>query len=127
MPSQRHIAIQTIDSRQVRRFELPKDDRGNTRKVSDYYGEYTFNPLQMKDKLPKETYQKLLNTVHTGKRLDTDVANTIAHVIKEWALEKGVTHFCHWFQPQTGTTAEKHDAFIAVDENNRAIEKFSAS
>jgi glutamine synthetase len=126
MPSSRHDAIQLIDQRPVRRFDLPKDARGNPLKVSEYFGMNTFNPLSMKEKLPKDVYQKLQATVHTGKKLDADVANTIAHLIKDWALEKGVTHYCHWFQPQTGTTAEKHDAFISMDDGE-AVEKFSGA
>ncbi len=124
MPNHRFDAIQTIDKRTVRQFDLPTDDRGNPIRVSEYFGSNTFNLLEMKDKLPKEVYQKLQATVHTGKKLDADVANTIAHLIKDWAIENGVTHFCHWFQPQTGTTAEKHDAFLSMDDN-KAVEKFT--
>ncbi|MEW6057202.1 MAG: glutamine synthetase III [Bdellovibrionota bacterium] len=127
MPSQRYQAIQIIDQRQVRKFEIPKDYQGNPAKISEFFGVNTFNPLAMKDKLPKEAYQKLMTTIQTGKKLDSDVANTIASVIQEWALEKGVTHFCHWFQPQTGLTAEKHDSFITIDENHVPLEKFSGA
>jgi glutamine synthetase len=126
MPSQRYHAIQLIDQRSIRRFEMPKDERGNPMRVSEYFGENTFNVLSQKDKIPKEVYQKLLASVQTGKKLDSDVANTIAHVIKEWGLEKGATHFCHWFQPQTGLTAEKHDAFMVLDKHE-AVEKFSGA
>ena len=61
------------------------------------------------------------------KKLDREIANAIAHAIKEWALARGVTHFCHWFQPQTGATAEKHDAFLSTTSDGGAIEKFSGS
>jgi glutamine synthetase len=81
----------------------------------------------MKEKLPKDVFTKLLSTIETGKKLDTEIANTVAHAIKEWALARGVTHFCHWFQPQTGTTAEKHDAFLTFDDNGKTIEKFSGA
>jgi glutamine synthetase len=81
----------------------------------------------MKEKLPKDVFTKLLSTIETGKKLDTEIANTVAHAIKEWAQARGVTHFCHWFQPQTGTTAEKHDAFLTFDDNGKTIEKFSGS
>ena len=126
MPNHRFDALQTIDKRNIRQFDLPTDDRGNPIKVSEYFGANTFNLLEMKDKLPKEVYQKLQATVQTGKKLDADVANTIAHLIKDWAIENGVTHFCHWFQPQTGTTAEKHDAFLSI-EDGKAVEKFSGA
>lgn len=127
MLNQRYEAIKLVGSREVRQFDFPVDERGKALRVSEYFGVNTFNTLKMKDKLPREVYQKLLTTVQTGKKLDSDVANTVAHVIKEWALEKGATHFCHWFQPQTGLTAEKHDAFMTTDENMKAIEKFSGA
>ncbi|MBI3542256.1 MAG: glutamine synthetase III [Deltaproteobacteria bacterium] len=126
MSNQRFDAIKLIDQRQVRKFDLPQDERGNELKVSEYFGANTFNLLSQKDKLPKDVFQKLQATVHTGKKLDADVANTIAHLIKEWAIEHGVTHFCHWFQPQTGSTAEKHDAFLTI-EDGKPFEKFSGS
>src|SRR5579871_4931155 len=124
--NQRFDAIKLIDHREIRKFDLPVDAKGNPVKVSSYFGCNTFNFMQQKDKLPKDVYQKLLATVHSGKKLDADVANTIAHIIKDWALEHGVTHFCHWFQPQTGTTAEKHDALLTIDDG-KAVEKFTGS
>ncbi|MEK6578089.1 MAG: DUF3541 domain-containing protein, partial [Bdellovibrionota bacterium] len=81
----------------------------------------------MKEKLPKDVYIKIVQTIESGKKLDREIANTVANAIKEWALARGVTHFCHWFQPQTGATAEKHDAFLTLDDNNRGMEKFSGS
>lgn len=79
----------------------------------------------MRAKLPAELYAKLLASVRLGGKLDVEIAPTVAQVIKEWAVSRGVTHFCHWFQPQTGLTAEKHDSFLNFDENGLAIEKFS--
>lgn len=79
----------------------------------------------MRAKLPAAVYAKLVESVRLGKKLDLEIAPTVAQVIKEWAVSRGVTHFCHWFQPQTGLTAEKHDAFLGFDENGHAIEKFS--
>ncbi|GDX87048.1 glutamine synthetase [Gemmatimonadota bacterium] len=93
--------------------------------TSAYFGINTFGAKQMRAKLPAEVYVKLLASVRLGKKLDIDIAPTVAQVIKEWAVSRDVTHFCHWFQPQTGLTAEKHDAFLAFDENNLPIEKFS--
>lgn len=127
MMNQRYEAIKSIGKREVRQFEVPVNEHGKTLKVSEYFGVNTFNTLKMKDKLPKEIFQKLIAAVQTGKKLDSEVANTVAHVIKEWALEKGVTHFCHWFQPQTGLTAEKHDAFTSFDDSWKTIEKFTGS
>lgn len=106
---------------------MPIDESGRPLKVSEYYGQNTFSLEQMKQKLPKDVFQKLVSTIQTGKKLDQEIANSVAHAIKEWALDHGVTHFCHWFQPQTGLTAEKHDAFVSFDDNGRMIEKFSGS
>lgn len=90
------------------------------------YGINTFNDNVMREKLPKDAYKKLRNTIKTGAKLDMSIANTVAHAMKEWALEKGVSHFTHWFQPQTGLTAEKHDSFLEFDENV-PIERFRGS
>jgi glutamine synthetase len=93
--------------------------------TSEYFGINTFGARHMRDKLPKEVYQKLVSAIRLGKKLDIEIAPTVAQVIKEWAVARGVTHFCHWFQPQTGLTAEKHDAFLNFDENASAIEQFT--
>ncbi|MDZ7315201.1 MAG: glutamine synthetase III [candidate division KSB1 bacterium] len=84
--------------------------------ISEYFGANTFNEQTMREKLPKDTYKKLLATIKKGEKLDMSIANTVAHAMKEWALSKGVTHYTHWFQPQTGLTAEKHDSFLEFDE-----------
>ena len=91
-------------------------ESGSFVSTSDYYGENTFNEQTMREKLPKDTYKKLLATIKKGEKLDLSIANTVAHAMKEWALSKGVSHYTHWFQPQTGLTAEKHDAFLEFDE-----------
>src|SRR5437773_8234360 len=103
----RHSAIRELGTRTPRQVPFPTDESGQRLKVSDFYGCNTFGPHQMRDKLPADVYAKLRSTIETGKRLDPEIAHTVAHAIKEWALERGVTHFCHWFQPQTGSTAEK--------------------
>jgi glutamine synthetase len=123
----RFDAIREVLTRTPRKFDPPRDEQGKRLRVSDYYGVNTFDLNKMKEKLPKDTYTRLLSTIQTGKQLDSDVANTVAHAIKEWALGRGVTHFCHWFQPQTGSTAEKHDAFITFDDHGGVIEKFSGA
>ncbi|MDI9570492.1 MAG: glutamine synthetase III [Pseudomonadota bacterium] len=93
--------------------------------VSTYYGEDTFNINIMKVKLPGATYRKIIDAIHEDTLLDIETANIVAHAMKEWAIEKGATHFAHWFQPMTGMTAEKHDAFIDVTGVSAVIERFS--
>ncbi len=89
------------------------------------YGTMVFSENVMKQYLPSDTYKKLSRTVKDGKPLDLDVANAVAHAMKEWAIERGATHFAHWFQPLTGITSEKHDAFIEPVGDGTAITKFS--
>lgn len=105
--------------------DVPAAADGSGQPASAYFGINTFGARQMRDKLPKDIYQKLVEAVRLGKKLDLEIAPTVAQVIKEWAVSRGVTHFCHWFQPQTGLTAEKHDAFLNFDENKSAIEQFT--
>src|SRR5687767_9756506 len=93
--------------------------------TSRYFGCNTLGVRQMRDKLPKEVYQSLADSIRHGKKLDIAIAPAIAQVIKEWAITRGVTHFTHWFQPQTGLTAEKHDAFLAFDEDRQPMESFT--
>lgn len=100
---------------------------GNGVKASEYFGCNTFNQKVMAEKLPKDVYQSLLKTIHGGHKLDQGIAAAVAHAVKEWAIEKGATHYCHWFQPNTGGTAEKHDTFLTIDSSGAAIERFSAS
>src|SRR5690606_13359564 len=91
-----------------------------------YFGSHTFGVKQMRDKLPKDVHAKLVEAIRLGKKLDPSIAPAVASAVKDWAIAQGVTHFCHWFQPQTGLTAEKHDAFLTLDSNGNAIEKFTA-
>jgi len=93
--------------------------------VSEYYGEDTFNHKVMKEKLPKDTFKKLMEAINEDKILDAETANIVAHAMKEWAIEKGATHFAHWFQPMTGITAEKHDAFADPSGIGEVVERFS--
>lgn len=99
--------------------------------VSEYFGELTFGLGQMREKLPRDHYLSLLKTLEQGKKLSKETADCIAGVIKDWSVQKGATHFCHWFQPMTGLTAEKHDAFISIQHVHhselRVIERFSGS
>ena len=93
----------------------------------DYFGINTFNDTVMQERLPKEIYKRLQATIKKGARLDQDVANAVAHAMKEWAVDRGVTHFTHWFQPMTGLTAEKHDAFLDIDKDGKPIQRFSGN
>ena len=102
------------------------NENGAPMRTSEYFGINTFGVRQMRDKLPRDTYAKLLSAVRHGKKLDLDVAPRVAQAIKEWAIGRGATHFTHWFQPQTGLTAEKHDAFLSFDDG-QPMESFGAS
>ncbi len=93
--------------------------------ISSYFGEDTFNDKVMHAKLPQVFYVKLKDSIEKGKKLDVETANAVAHAMKEWALENGATHFAHWFQPMTGATAEKHDAFIEISGPGEVIERFT--
>ena len=82
--------------------------------VADIFGENVFNDTVMQERLPKKVYKNLRKTIEEGKDLDLETADVIAHEMKEWAIEKGATHYTHWFLPLTGVTAEKHDSFISA-------------
>ena len=92
--------------------------------VTELFGCDVFNDAVMEERLPKKVYQKLQETIKEGTDLDLATADIIAHEMKEWAIEKGATHYCHWFQPLTGVTAEKHDAFLEPD-GSKAVLEFS--
>ena len=93
--------------------------------VSEIYGSMVFNEHTMQDRLPSATYKQLMRTIKDGEPLNLEVANVVAHAMKEWAIEKGATHYTHWFQPLTGITSEKHDAFLDPTPDGRAIQSFS--
>lgn len=93
--------------------------------IPSLFGSMVFNEKIMRDRLPKDTYRSLKRTIESGKHLDLDVANVVASAMKNWAIEKGATHFTHWFQPLTGVTAEKHDSFISPDGSGNIIMEFS--
>lgn len=93
--------------------------------VPEIFGSMVFNDAVMQERLTKETYKSLHKTIEDGKELDIAVANAVALAMKDWAVEKGATHFTHWFQPMTGRTAEKHDSFVSPQPDGRAIMEFS--
>ncbi len=94
--------------------------------VSEFFGENVFNDKVMKERLPEEAYNAIIKTITEGAHIDDNIAKTVAPVLKDWAIEKGATHYTHWFQPMTGITAEKHDSFISPAEGGRAIMEFQA-
>ncbi len=89
--------------------------------VAEIFGENVFNDAVMQERLPKKVYKELKQAIEEGKELDPAVADVIAHEMKEWAIEKGATHYTHWFQPLTGVTAEKHDSFISAPMSNGKV------
>ena len=94
--------------------------------VADIFGENVFNDTVMRERLPKKTYQKMKEVISQGRELDPETADVVAHEMKEWAIEKGATHYTHWFQPLTGVTAEKHDSFITAPmPNGKVLMSFS--
>ena len=94
-------------------------------KIPNLYGSMVFNDDVMRERLPKDIYNALKKTMSQGTHLELDVANAVANAMKDWAVEKGVTHFTHWFQPMTGITAEKHDSFISPADNGKILMEFS--
>src|SRR5512140_3762327 len=126
----RKAAIQDIASRTARNSNGIANGNGagnGQHPTSEYFGINTFGARQMRARLPKEVYAKLVGAIRQGKKLDAEIAPTVAQVIKEWAISRGVTHFTHWFQPQTGLTAEKHDAFLSFDDKQQPMESFSGA
>lgn len=115
----------------VRKIDKIKDQFGKEAPISEYFGCMTFGLSHMREKLPKDAYAHLIKTLEHGKKLPKETAESIASAVKEWSVSKGVTHFSHWFQPMTGLTAEKHDAFISIQHANhselRVIERFTGS
>ena len=93
--------------------------------VTDMFGRNVFNDAVMRDRLPKSVYKKLKKTIEDGAELDPSIADVVAHAMKDWAIERGATHYTHWFQPLTGVTAEKHDSFISAPSDGRVIMEFS--
>ena len=94
-------------------------------RISDYFGCNVFGPETMRLLLPKDTYRRVQDAIQHGKRFDIEVANMVASAMKTWAISKGATHYCHWFQPMTGATAEKHDSFMEPTGEGNAMEVFS--
>lgn len=96
-----------------------------SKRISEIYASQVFSEDVMRERLPKEVYKSLLKTMETGKEIDASIADVVAGAMKDWAIEHGATHFTHWFQPLTGVTAEKHDAFLTPVGGGKAIMEFS--
>lgn len=103
----------------------PEEVIAPVERPSEYFGKYVFNRAKMYKYLPADVYDKLIDVIDNGATLDRSIANAVAYGMKQWAEENGVTHYTHWFQPLTGGTAEKHDAFIEHDGKGGMIEEFS--
>lgn len=130
--SERFSAFRSaVNPSSPKKVEKIKNAAGKEAAISEYFGCMTFGLAQMREKLHKDAYQSLLMTLEKGKKLPKETADAIASAIKEWSVAKNVTHFCHWFQPMTGLTAEKHDAFISIQHSYhselRVIERFTGS
>ncbi len=95
------------------------------RPVSSFFGENTFSAKVMRERLPREAYEAFLDAIDRKRKIDLELANIVANAMKDWALEKGATHYSHWFQPMTSLTAEKHDSFLEAIGNGDYIERFS--
>lgn len=121
MANMRFKALETAHNRTAISVAPPSE------KVADYYGSYTFSDDVMKSLLTPEAYFKVSNAIKSGSRIDREIADEVAAAMKSWATSKGATHYTHWFQPLTGGTAEKHDAFFDVTSQGKAIEKFKGS
>ena len=93
--------------------------------IQEIFGTMVFSDEVMRERLPEEAYAAVLRTMKSGRRLQPDTAEVVASAMRDWALEKGATHFTHWFQPMTGVTAEKHDSFIKPDGRGGVLMEFS--
>lgn len=118
MANIRFIALEVSFSRKRKGFKVPD------KKVSEYFGESTFNREAMREFLTQEAYQKLIDVIEKGETIERRITDQIAAGMKSWAISKGATHYTHWFHPLTGASAEKHDAFIIPVEGGKAIENF---
>ena len=120
MKSLRTIALKEAQNR------ISPEVKSPSAKISDFYGSNVFDKKKMRDFLSKDVYEKLISSINQGELINSDDANQIATAMKAWAMSAGATHYTHWFQPLTGTTAEKHDSFFEPSSDG-AIEKFAGS
>lgn len=118
MSTIRFKALEDVLERKPKHVEFPSN------KASNYYATNVFSQETMREYLPKEAYESVMASIDKGTRLDREMANQVASSMKDWAINKGASHYTHWFQPLTGTTAEKHDSFFSPISGGRGIEKF---
>ncbi len=121
MSTVRFKALEAVLSR------TPKEVQYPSAKVSDYYGSHVFDKNAMSQYMPKDVFKAVVNAIETGKRVERKITDLVAASMKSWAMEKGCTHYTHWFQPLTGTTAEKHDAFFEPLSDNNVVERFDGN
>ncbi len=114
----RFKALESVTKRMPLKADIPSG------KISDYFGELTFSDSAMGEYLTKEAYEKVMNAINFGERIERPIADQVAASMKAWAISKGATHYTHWFHPLTGSTAEKHDAFINPIDGGKAMENF---
>ncbi|MFA6083039.1 glutamine synthetase III [Mucilaginibacter sp.] len=119
MPNIRFQALRAVLNREIPEIKTPSN------KISDYFGANVFDKQKMKEYLSTEAYSGIVNSIDNGVAIPRDMAEQVASSMKSWAMGKGATHYTHWFQPLTGTTAEKHDAFFEPTADGGAIERFS--
>ncbi len=119
MSNIRFQALQSVSTRTIPEVNAP------SARISDYFGSNVFDKKKMKEYLSKEAYQSIIDSIDKGVPVEREIAEHIASALKTWAVSKGVTHYTHWFQPLTGTTAEKHDSFFEPSGDGGGIEKFS--
>ncbi|TFF39787.1 glutamine synthetase III family protein [Mucilaginibacter psychrotolerans] len=119
MPNIRFRALRTALNREIPEIKTPSN------KISDYFGANVFDKHKMKDYLSTEAYNGIANSIDNGVTIPRELAEQVASAMRAWAMSKGATHYTHWFQPLTGSTAEKHDAFFEPTANGSAIERFS--
>lgn len=121
MENIRFRALESAMNRQMREVIFPEG------KASDYFGELTFNIPAMREYLTEEAFRQVMNSIESGEKINRRIADQVAAGLKAWAIHKGATHYTHWFLPLTGSTAEKHDAFIDPIEGGKGIENFRGS
>jgi len=117
----RFKAVEEAQNRTATRVDIP------TGKVTDFYGSNIFNDEVMRAMLSPEAYMKVTVAIKSGDKIDREIADEVAAAMKSWAVSKGATHYTHWFQPLTGGSAEKHDAFFDLNLDGKAVEKFKGS
>ncbi|MEZ0610485.1 glutamine synthetase III [Fibrella sp. WM1] len=121
MANLRFSALTTAQNRQAIPVAPPAE------RIADYYGIYTFNKETMRTLLSADAYKRITEAIDNNARIDRDIADEVANAMRSWAISKGATHYTHWFQPLTGSTAEKHDSFFDLASDGKAIEKFKGS